>query len=74
MGGSKKRDVPSNLIVLCSAQNTAIESNAAAAKVAKQFGWKLESWQAPLAQPVYDMVSGVWYLLDDSYGRIVTDC
>lgn len=73
MGGSKKRDVPSNLVVLCSAQNTAIESNVAAAKLAKEFGWKLESWQDPIAEPIYDAMSGVWYLLDNSYGRIVTE-
>lgn len=73
MGGSKKRDVPSNIFILCSFWNNAIESDAVAAKVAKDYGWKLESWQDPLVEPIYDAISGVWYLLDDKYGRIVAE-
>lgn len=71
MGGSKKRDVPSNIVVLCSEMNTAIESNAATAEMAKVWGWKIETWQNPLTELVYDMPKGEWVLLDDKFGRIV---
>jgi hypothetical protein len=71
MGGSKARDVPSNIVVLCSAMNTAIESNAAAAKESKFYGWKLETWQDPLTEPVYDTQKNEWFLLDDKFHRKV---
>lgn len=71
MGGSKLRDQPSNLVVLCSLFNGLIESNAQAADFAKGYGWKLKYWQDPLKEPVYDRVSGLWFTLDDEFGRIV---
>lgn len=69
MGGSKKRDVPSNIIVLCSLMNGLIESDAVWAAKARSYGWKLHSWQLPEAEPVYDTRSRSWYLLDDSFCR-----
>lgn len=69
MGGSKKADAPSNIIVLCSYFNVLIESNANAAALAKANGWKLEQWQNPLEVPVYDVLDGCLYLLDDNFGR-----
>ena len=69
MGGSKSRDVPSNIIVLCSYLNGLIESNAHYAEAAKANGWKLESWQDPRAVPVWDAQTGKYWLLDDSYKR-----
>lgn len=69
-GGSKKRDVPSNIIVFCSQANSLAESDAVFARSARRFGWKLSSWQEPLAEPVFDAVSGLWWLLDDTYGRV----
>jgi hypothetical protein len=71
MGGSKARDVPSNIIVLCSAMNGAIESNHKAAAQAKRYGWKLDSWQDPMATSVYDTQTQEWYLLDNQFGRKV---
>lgn len=68
-GGSKKRDVPSNIIVLCSAYNGLIESDAEAARFAKEFGYKLESWEDPKRVPFYSR--GKWWILDDSYNRFV---
>ena len=72
MGGSKKRDGTANLVILCSQFNGLIESNTEAARMAKEYGWKLESWQDPLEIPVVDLCSGVAYLLDNDYGRKVT--
>lgn len=71
MGGSKVRDVPSNLVVLCSLFNGLIESNAQASLVAKEYGWKLNTWQNPLEIPVFDTQKREWHLLDDEYGTKV---
>lgn len=73
MGGSKVRDVPSNLVVLCSLFNGFIESNAKAAATAKDFGWKLNTWQNPLEVPVFDTQKREWRLLDDVYGSKVVN-
>jgi hypothetical protein len=70
MGGAgkhSKRNKPSNLIVLCSAFNGLIESDAESALKALQGGYKLESWQDPLLVPVWDSVRSVWVLLDDDF-------
>lgn len=71
MGGSKTRDVPSNIIVLCSYMNNAVESTSIAAELAKRYGWKLETWQDPLTEPVFDTLKNQWVLLDDNFGRKV---
>lgn len=68
-GGSKKRDRPSNIIVLCSAYNTLIESNANAAKTARELGIKLNSWENPLEVPIYQ--HGEYWLLDDNFGKVL---
>ena len=69
MGGSKKRNHPSNYVLICSILNGLIESDNRWAELAKSYGWKLESWQDPNTEPVFDSVSGVWYLLDNEWGR-----
>lgn len=69
MGGSKVRDVPSNIVVLCHGANYLIEAVAFHAAEARRYGWKLESWQDPAQTPVYDRSSARWYLLDDQFGR-----
>ena len=69
MGGSKARDVPSNIIVLCSKMNWLIEADAVWASVALERGWKLKSGQVPKETPVYDSFSGSYFLLDDSFGK-----
>jgi hypothetical protein len=70
MGGKhSKADKPSNIIVLCSFANGLAESNAAFARICRDNGWKLHSWADPLATPVLDAVSGIWWYLDDTYNR-----
>jgi hypothetical protein len=71
MGGSKARDVPSNIITFCSDHNGRIESNYVSAARAKRLGWKLESWQVPSDTPVFCMTTGEWYVLGDDYTRQV---
>jgi hypothetical protein len=68
MGGSKSRDVPSNIVVLCSRINGLIESDAWWASEARIQGWKLNSWDDPLEVPIRDS-AGVLWLLDDKFGR-----
>jgi hypothetical protein len=71
MGGSKLRDVPSNIVILCSYMNGLIESDEVAADLARRHGWKLNSWDDPKTVPVRDMVSGVAYFLEDDFSRKV---
>lgn len=70
MGGSKLRERPSNVVVLCSLLNGLIESDAQMAMDARWHGWKIETWEDPLEVPVHDNGSGKWYRLDDFYGRV----
>lgn len=67
MGGSKKRDVPSNIIVVCSWLNSAMESDSAVAARARELGWKLKSGDIPAQVPVYHY-SESWRILDDYFG------
>jgi hypothetical protein len=68
-GGSKKAEVASNVVILCSLFNGLIESDAKAAGMAKRFGWKLSRYDNPLEMPVYDAVLGQWFLFDNNYGK-----
>lgn len=67
MGGSKARDVPSNIIAMCAYFNGVMESDANSAALARRNGWKLASWESPDEVPVYNSVKRGWYLHDDSY-------
>lgn len=71
MGGSKARDVPSNIITFCADHNFRIEANPIAASKARRLGWKLESWQDPKTTPVFCMTTGEWYVLGDDFSRKV---
>lgn len=73
MGGSKARDVPSNLVLLCSNLNGLIESDYSASVLARRYGWKLQSWDDPKSVPVFDRISRKWYLLDDEFQRVETN-
>lgn len=68
-GGSKSADVPSNIIVLCSLFNGLIESDAKAARLARQYGWKISRYEKSCETPVFDVVSGVWWLLLDDFSK-----
>lgn len=69
MGGAPDLDRPSNLIILCSWFNGLIERNVEAARYARAMGWKLRSWDDPLAVPYFDALAGAWWLPDDDGGR-----
>lgn len=72
MGGSKSRSQPSNTIVLCSLFNVEIEAVREASEAAQRYGWKLRAGDSPEWTPVYDAWAGVWYVLDDDFGRMQT--
>jgi hypothetical protein len=73
MGGSRILDRPANVLVMCSAQNFLIESDADAAEAARQYGWKLSRWQTPEDEPFYDLATGTWNLIDNLYHRTITE-
>ena len=74
MGGTSAAAVhaPPNVITMCWPMNSAMEADPAAAETARRNGWKLERGQDPAAVPVYDAAAGLWYALDDDYGRTPT--
>lgn len=68
MGGKNSQaNKPSNLMILCSLANGLIESDNQLAEKARSYGWKLRAGQDPANTPVY--FDGVWYLLNDNYGK-----
>jgi len=69
MGSSKRRDNPANIIVLCSLVTGLLESSPIWAHRGRLNGWKLASWEDPLTVPVFDVQTGLWWLLDDGWGR-----
>lgn len=69
MGGAKSRNLPSNILAVCYLLNTQMESDADTAQQARDYGWKLESWQDPSSTPYFDLMTGEWILLGDNYQR-----
>lgn len=69
MGGSKSRDVPSNIVVVCAMLNFLMENDVATAKWARRMGWKLSGSGDPSLMPLYDAQSAEWVLLDDDFNR-----
>ena len=67
MGGSKERDKPSNVIVICSWLNNAMEADSKVAAKAKELGWKLQAGDNPELEPIYHY-SMQWRVLDDVFG------
>lgn len=70
MGGSRLLDRPANIIVLCSLMNGLIESDARAAQLARQYGWKLDRTQKPEEHPVLHRATNEWFFLDNDFQRI----
>ena len=66
MGGSKERDVPSNIICLCSVMNGLIESSSEAAEMARDYGWKLTMGQNPITTPYWNAIESEWCYIDDN--------
>jgi hypothetical protein len=71
MGGSKLLDKLSNLILVCSAYNGAMESDATIASQARDYGHKLGQWDN-FDTPVFDKVSRRWFMITDNGDKIET--
>lgn len=72
MGGSKLLDTADNLIMVCAIYNGAMESYPDTARRARQYNHKLPVW-ADLQAPVYDVLTGWWYLFRDGTKMRVPD-
>ena len=72
MGGSKSLDNLQNVILICSAYNGEMESNAATATLARDLGHKLSKFMSPTA-PLFDIYSSRWYFLDEKGGKTETE-
>ena len=70
MGGSRERNVPSNVVVLCAALNGLIESSSEWADLARSNGWKLSATDNPEESPYYDLRVGRWFYVDNLFNRI----
>lgn len=68
-GGAKSAERASNYLVLCSLFNGLIESDSKAATLAKKFGYKISRYDNPREMPVYDSVTGEWWLLNDDFTK-----
>lgn len=72
MGGKHaKAEQPANYVLICSWLNERIEGSGFFRDLAIENGWKLESWQDPTKEPVFDACRGEWYLLNDDFTRKV---
>lgn len=63
------RSNASNIVVVCSLSNGLFEASETASRAAQRYGWKLRAGQDPLTTPVFDAYEGIWYLLDDEFGK-----
>lgn len=68
MGGSRLRDNPANIIVMCSIFNGMMESDETSAHLARLYGWKLRPWENPAETPLWHTGSRTWRLLQDDGG------
>jgi hypothetical protein len=73
MGGSKKRDNPANLILLCWFVNFEMEASRVKAQIALRQGWKLLQTDRPEQVAAFHYPSGKWICLDDSWGYTVAE-
>lgn len=70
MGGSKLRDVPSNIVSMCALINGLMESDAYTAELARTYGWKVSASDNSQLVPIWYPAHGRWYLLEDDFGII----
>jgi hypothetical protein len=71
-GGSKVLDTLQNVILVCSAFNQAMESDANVANWARDLGLKLSRYASP-SMPVFDNWAKRWYSLDEKGNKHETE-
>jgi hypothetical protein len=69
MGGSKRLEVASNVVLVCSLLNGLMESDPETQRWARERGWKLREHQDPKQVPVQDNTTNSMWLLHDDYTR-----
>jgi len=67
MGGSKLRDNPANIVVMCSKMNGLMESDEKYASMGRLYGWKIRPWESSTDTPVWHQATGSWRLLRDDF-------
>ena len=72
MGGSKILDNLQNVILVCSDYNGKMESDAAVAESAREYGHKASKFSAP-GHAILDFTRLVWYALDPQGNKIEVD-
>lgn len=70
-GGSRLRDVPSNILTMCAWLNNEIEVNATVRATARAMGWSLTSGQRPDVEPAFNATLDAWVRLDDTFGLVI---
>ena len=70
-GGRKSLDRLDNLILVCATYNGLMESDAAVASQARDFGHKLQSWNE-FSDPVFDQFDLSWWILTEDGSKIQT--
>jgi predicted molibdopterin-dependent oxidoreductase YjgC len=69
MGGSKLKDNPANLILLCWFVNFEMEASDKKARIAELYGWKISKWADATTIRVWHEPLQAWFLLDDDWHR-----
>jgi hypothetical protein len=67
MGGHRSDD-PTNLVLMDSITNGLLESDADWRRKALHYGWRLESWEDPSAEPFFHVGLRRWVLPDSFWG------
>lgn len=67
MGGSRLRDNPANLILLCWYSNFEMEASSVKAEVARVSGWKIRNGYIPANVPAFHQPSNTWICLNDDW-------
>lgn len=76
MGGNPNgdRNKLSNLITMCWFSNELLEQDTVRRDEGLKYGWKLNSWDNPVTEPVFYRWAREWrYLDDDGSTRLVSD-
>ena len=71
MGGSKVRDTPSNIVLLCAEANNRLESDWRFASYGRKMGWKVSTHLNPAEVPVFHAGFGEFWVLLDDWSKIV---
>lgn len=72
-GKNSKANQSSNIIVMCAYINGLMESDWRWANTARQYGWKISSYQNSEEIPIFDFSSGKWFVINNLFSKTLTD-